>query len=399
MSSDAKMRQKIFSTIFEKKIDIHYDNSNIWLTFDFQAVREILPDCGNLFDPINNFEIDNNEFEPPFNNLPEEGNQIKILTSTEILEDCWIFSAKDIGKATNKYLSRIESSSGEFVLSDWLFLIGDSLSEEMPTVFFDVNTNYQVFRKLQKLSDHKFSGVMAFLCGKTILEVPSVFNRDCVVRLDNANEFININFNDSNPEWSIFKSVLYDNLSRVEKANRLVKFFTIFDTIVQEFKISCSIHYERYNLNVLKKELDESFISLNEKVRNSVDNVKGELILIISMAFALSQFDFNWGDNTAKNIIIGVSLFLASIIYSYLISNDKSSLKALNKIVDDEKKRLAEVTIEKKYEGEKSQLIQNNADCLSENIKRHDSFLTFCLFSVWVPIGSLLIGIIVLCFS
>ena len=395
MSSETEMMQERFRAIFDKEVSVEYDNSNIWMTFDYQGVRDILPGSELLFDPHNNYNIDDPEYQLPFDSLPETGERIKILTSPEILGQQKIFAARDIGRATSKYLQLVKLSPGMVDLSGWIFLLGDSLCAEKPPEFDNVDTSYKVFDKFQQLSDHRFSGVMAFLCGKTILEVPSIFNKDCVAKLDHAEEFLKVNFNESNPEWSIFKSVIYDNLSRVEKADRLVKFFSIFDTILQEFKVSCSIHYEKYNLNLLKKELDESFISLNEKIRNSVDNVKGELILIVSMAFALSQFDFMWGGGTAKNIIIGVSLILASVIYSYLIWNDKESLEKLREIVDAEKERLGEISVEEKYETEKSRSIKKNADCLSDRIKYHNCFLTFCLISIWLPIIILIIALIV----
>ncbi|MBK5246340.1 MAG: hypothetical protein JJE49_03595 [Peptostreptococcaceae bacterium] len=399
MSTEIEMRQDRFSIIFKHLISIKYDNQNIWMTFKFADVRDILVECSMLFDEINNITIDGREYEPKFDSLPKQGGQITILTSSAILGTSQIFVARNIHSATNKYMNRLINPPEMTDLSGWTYLIEENYSSIIPNTFLDVDASFAVFEKLSQLSDHKFSGIMAFLCGKTILEVPSSFNINCVLKLKNAKDFLDTNFNKSNPELNIFKSVLYENLSIVDMEDRLEKFFSRFDIILQEFKVSCSIHYEKYNLNLLKKDLDESFIALNEKIKKSVDNVKGELILIVSMAFALSQFDLDWSGSMVNNIIIFVSLILASIIYSFLIHYDKRSLNDLNKIVDEENDRLKEIMVEEKYQSDKSQMISKDVEKLKDNIKSHHRFLTFCLISIWLPLFILILGIIYTCMT
>ncbi|WP_422477263.1 hypothetical protein [Pleomorphochaeta sp. DL1XJH-081] len=399
MPTEMEMMQEQFSILFRHVINIDYDDNNLLITFSFLDIRNALPKCETLFDKNNNINIDGREYEPVFNELPTDGDRVTILTSSAILNKAQIFSANDFATSTRKYVKWLATDSERANLSGWKFLIGQEYINEMPQVFIDAQECFSVYKKLSKLADHKFSGTMAFLCSKTILEVPSKFNEKCVYKLDNASEFLNTNYDNSTPEGNIFKSVLYDNLSKVDKKDRLEKFFSRFDIIIQEFKVSCSIHYDKYNLNQLKKNLDESFISLNDKIKNSVENVKGELILIVSMAFALSQFDLEWSGSIVKNIIIFASLLLASVIYSFLIHFDKKSLLNLGKIVDAENERLNEILVEERFESEKTKMISEDVKLLKENIDSHSRFLTFCLFSIWLPLLILIIGIVIIYFT
>ena len=398
MSTQAEMMQDKFSSIFEHMHDISFTGSDIWITFHYQEVKDVLPECGDLFNQVNNYDIDNLEHIPPFDNLPEEGEKIKILTSSEILRRYNIFTSRNPDSATKKYFNIVALDSRIPDYTGWLFLIGRNLSPERPETFSDVDTCFAVYEKLKQLADHTFPGSIAFLCSKTILEVPSRFTTPCVSKLEHTEDFLHVDLTSSRPECSIFKSVLYENLSRVDKDQRLEKFFSIFDTIMQEFKISRSIHYDRYNLNILKKELDESFITINEKIRNSVENVKGELILIVSMAFVLTQFDYDWVKGTIENIIILASLVVASIIYTYLMRYDKETLSDLEKIVDEEKARLDEIIVEEVHENEKTKMISADAARLKKNIDSHTKFLKFCLVVIWLPLLiSLVLMIIHIC--
>lgn len=393
MISDAKKLQELFSDLHSNLIKIDYDKGNIWITLKYQETKQILSQCQVLFDPDNNIEIDRKEYVPDFDHLPPEGIEIQILTSLSKMKNAHILIAKNIESCQNHYVQEMIAADKKIDLDCWYFLIGESLFSQIPIELENAQICFSVFQHLRNIADHIYSGMFVFLCGPAVLEIPNDFLSTYVTELQKLESFVLINFKEAQPELKIFKSVLYENLSKVDKKDRLQKFFSCFDTIIQEFIVSCNIYYENYSLYQLKRELDETCITLNEKIKMSVENVKGELLLIITMAFAVSQFDYHWGESNIKNIIIIASILLASIIYTFLINYDRSNLADLELIVEAEETRLKIIGVDDKQKSEKFAMISKDVGRLRKSISSHKCFLILCIVAIWIPILILVVGL------
>lgn len=365
--------------LWELSPQVNFSNNsdNITVSFDYQRFLKFIDNevIIQLFDNTSNPIIDGNEYS--LKNLPEQGLRIVLLVD----EDKWIRNGFSFCKDENDECQKIWLSSQTSV-ADYSFrhYIIHNKIEKWPKLCDKGNKTVdalRLFEKLKDISDFQPSSNSILFLDKAVLEIQKSPGLMFTGNQKSLETFVTEDFNNNKTNFVLFKSVLYNKLVNFPPQDRFEKLLVNFDQVMQEYKITCGNYYEKYSLHQLQIQLNEAWILLNDKIKESLKDVKEGIILLLSTLVAFSQFDFSWQTEIIKNIAVLLFLIAATVIYVWILIQSIKRTKHMNVMVVQEELRLKQIRGEEKTNND--EIIDSEMNDIRNSISSTIKMLKACI--------------------
>ncbi|MGD6731367.1 MAG: hypothetical protein ACPKMZ_09880 [Pleomorphochaeta sp.] len=320
------------------KINV-YGEENIEFIFSYKETsKNLLINNSVLFD--DNILIDDEDFE--FDSLPESGNVLQAYTHPDQLSKyskvLFFLSMEDLYK---EFIINEKSVIGSSQNNAFLYLIidesdkGATLYEfsELPNKVKNILENKFILSYLKTIADYDMGNDLLFL-SKDLIKLNIDLNLKDVTSVLNYSYIKEYELNKNEATKRIFISILYKKLNSVEYNKRLKFFFKHYDEIMNEYKINSQIYYSDFDIFKIHNYLDNKWLEINQKIKDSINNLKGEALLIISGGLSVTKLGFGNDElGFYSLIVLFIVFFIGAVIYNTFFKVDIYELKYIKDIL------------------------------------------------------------------
>lgn len=190
----------------------------------------------------------------------------------------------------------------------------------------------RTYGRLLKLQDESASDSF-FIQSDCLVKYHSGIEKGYVGRLDKATDFISAvdRYTDKGDDiLMLLKSEINNETRHVSPGERVKFFFEKLDVIMDNFIISKNGYLSKFASQNLKKSYLDSCRTLHVRMKETMTSLKSELVVFLTMYFTLSEFSSEDGFS-AVNILIMCGLFVAALICTFLLKNDKNAIQIVRK--------------------------------------------------------------------
>ena len=242
------------------------------------------------------------------------------------------------------YIYRIASSrDGEIPITserryifDGALCSLDDLSDKYQEIYNAILA-CRVYTRLLKLQDESASDSF-FIQSDFLVKYHAGFEKGYAGRLDKAIDFISAvdRYSEEGDDiLMLLKSEINNETRHVSSDERVKCFFDKLDVIMDNFIISKNGYLSKFTSRNLKKTYLESCRILHVRMKETMASLKSELVVFLTMYFTLSEFSSEDGFS-AVNILIMFGLFIAALICTFLLKNDKNAIRIVKEEADNQ---------------------------------------------------------------
>ncbi len=391
------LAQQQFQSLAQYILSVdHISKIHVMIQYDYEKCSSIISSCFDLF---GNETFDIDDKETTLDKLPPNGKTLE-------------FVFFDLDSKGIKAFNKLKDLCAEFCVAarngnaglneEFLYLIGNQCYEPFelkkdPIVKNTLDCCF-AYRRLAELADYSNADSFVLISDILIQYDKGIVCEDvCELKLmDHFSAAFDSVIDDKQIGLALLKSEINNALKDVKKEQRVHAFFERFDLIMQSYSISRGNYLKRYGIDNLKRELESSWISLNEKIRSTLQNLKAELLVFLTMFLTLSEYSKSWaGGNMAKNAFLLSGIVITIVIYILLIQQDKNALKKMKEDVEKEKFRIEQLPCFKMADSndpnDKIQEMTKTFGSLKNSIKCNIALLWGGQIALFIPLALFLI--------
>lgn len=317
------------------KINV-YGDENIEFEFSYnETSKNLLTNNTNLFE-TDTILIDDDTFE--LCDIPEYGNKITIYTHPNLLKKAKVFFSINMDDLYKDFILSKKSVINTSINKIAIYLVCDNSSKgaalytynQLPPKVNYILENKFILNYLKTLADYDMGDNLLFL-SQNLIKLNIDLNLQDITPVSNYSYIKELQINKNEETKRIFISILYKKLNSVEYNKRLKFFFQYFDEIMNEYKINSQIYYSDFDIYKIHNYLDKTWLEINQKIKKSIINLKGEVFLIISGGLSVTKLDFGNNHLGVYGLIVLLIIFLiGAIIYSSFFKVDINELNYIN---------------------------------------------------------------------
>ena len=346
--SEQLIREKLQELLSSSK-DIHWGDDHSFVVIDCNFDTFMKVKCDELlsyfFTNECTIDVDSMTYDD-FSRLPARGGVVSIGFNLKPID---VRAYKVIDDIYNPIITSINSNSEPLQNEKCLYLIGKELysranlisSFSMVRNILDCNT---VLKALKEIADYQDNETFIILGGNDRIVQYSTKIRlgdICDVSIY-KNFFIEASQNINSEIRQLLKSEVNNHVGhRKTKQERTSDIFSSLSMIMDDFQIVRSTYLKDFDSQNIRSKFNIRERNFEKEIKNSLQNLKSELILFLSAFFAMSEV-YNT-QSTTVSILIIIALAITGLICCCLLNSDRNQLKAMKKSIDEEEKKLDEI--------------------------------------------------------
>ncbi len=329
-----------FLSIFDSINRINFNGDmNIEFELPFNEIsKHLLEKNSDLFDE--SFLIDDCNYQ--INEFPKSGKIITAFTHPKNLSNiAKVYICSSMNNLYEKFISSESIIIGNSSYIKYLYLIADDSTKGaslykfsgLPNKVNDILENKFIIKNLKTLADYDMGKKLLFL-SKDLINININITLKDITTVSNYSYIKDFEINKKEETKRIFISILHNKLNGVEANNRLKFFLQHYDEIMNEYKINSQIYYSDFDIYKIHNYLDKKWLEINQKIKDSINNLKGEALLIISGGLSVTKLGF--GNNELgfySLIVLFIVFFIGAVIYNTFFKVDIYELKYIKDIL------------------------------------------------------------------
>ncbi len=369
------------------KLDVESPSvSVITITIEAERFKSIISEYPDLLSNKDSIEADGMVYDN-ISDLPINAHEITIALDLKPF-NCIAF--KDCSSLVDRMASSMRED--KYLLEEGLYIIDGKVysGHEAIDTFASVreaDSCYQLLHAFKCLADYK-SGNNFFIIGgvSKLLEYSTngLKGSDlCDVRCG-LDAFLAITNGKDERLKQILRSEINNHVPMVASPlERVVAFLNSIEIIISSFRLCESRYLHPFESQNLRAAYYKEIKSVGNEIRNSLQNLKAELLVFLSMFFAMSEVYIS-GDIEIK-ILVFASLLIAGILCFALLCSDRKQLKDVQTKIDYEIKELRKIEGDKETEKDNESYL-NEFYSLKKSAQRNNRLLMAAQVASFLPL-------------
>ena len=197
---------------------------------------------------------------------------------------------------------------------------------------------------LREIADHSDneSGHLSliFLC-KEKLEIPIVYSPDDLIDWEFFDKFMGMYSEEihASQRRSILKNVLFETLGTISPKSRFGNLCKAFDVVFSKIDQNYNLYVSEFSFEKIRDKNRKEISSYLVRINKTFSDIQSQLLTLpIAGLIAASQMKTGSDNETTNFVIFFASMAFAWLI-SYVLQNYYSSINAIKKEIDEQKKR------------------------------------------------------------
>lgn len=350
LSSIIEQYRTTFESLLSLSKSVNYDEPDfISLDFEYSRVREKFKQLSDYFmDAKCSFDVDGFVYE--YDDLPPKGVHV---TSKFDLRPLNIKAYADPENLCKSMILTIKQREEPFSNLNRLYIVKDKIynADDLITSFPDIKNTldcYDIMKAFCSLSDQKLTESFIIVGGrKNLVEYSYSFEFESVIDVSGCKDSFLKATNSRNEELiQLLKSEINDFCGdKITKTERTRTFLSGIDAILNDFVIVRSNYLRDFESVKQRERYNDKETHLISEIKNSLQNLKAELLVFLSMFFAMSEVYTS--NNIRIKFLVIISLFFAGIICCALLDSDRKQLISICDKIKEELENLRNVKEDK----------------------------------------------------
>ena len=237
----------------------------------------------------------------------------------------------------------------------------------------------KLIETLYVAADYREIGGFALIGGvDRIVQYSKTFNYDDIASIkDNSkNLFFSVMKGNNEILKQIFKSTMNNKVRSLSSPmERTSVIFKRFDEIMKSYEISMNQYLRRFSEEKLFKHYSDFENNIHAELGTTIQKIKSELIVYLSMYFALAGI--NLSNTIFVNILITIGILFMGMLGIVLLSSDKKLLAIIKARIILEIDKIGATSLRKDF--------YSRFVTLKNLVDRNSKWLTVAQFSIAIP--------------
>ncbi len=401
ISDDRKMNEHkrilenlLSSTLSEPNAEQH-TTSSIAITITCDRIKTLMSEYPDLFPDECNPEADGTVYDK-ISEIPHDARNVTFALDLHPF-NCISF------RNSSALVDRMAVSIREDrpLLGNGLYIIeGRVYSSQEAIDNFDSVKNadscYQLLHAFKHLADYKSGNTCIIIGGVAKLLEYSTNglkgNDLCDVRCG-LDTFLEITNGKDERLKQLLRSEINNHVpTTASPLERIIAFMNSIGTIISSFRLCESQYLNPFESQNLRASYNKKIKAFGNEIRSSLQNLKAEMLVFLSMFFAMSEVYSS--NNNEINFLIVISLLIAGIICFALLASDRKQLKALQVRIKHEIDELHKAETDKDNNKDIPEFLKE-FNSLAKSSKRNSILLVVAQVASFLPA----ITAIMICFA